>query len=914
MSGLSGNHPAFEDFLAARRRVASVVNRPIDRASVTTPVTASDTNLISDGDGDGLFPTGYRADQHHYDTDPVEGLDRENNPVDEWGWYETHPDRSDLGLSETLFALSNGYLGVRGNPAEGRDSEEHGTFINGVHETWPISHAEDAYGLAREGQAIVQVPDAKTIRVYIDDEPLRLPQVEVEDYSRGLDFREGVLRRSCIWRTAAGKRVRITNERMVSFRERHLMIVSTEVELLDDDAAVVLSSQILNRQDGEDEYSTVVEHTGATAEGPAGVGDGGDPRKSEQFSGRVFQPTYQSQPEDQRVTLGYRITRSGMTVAVSMDHELDLQNGPSCGSSGTGTHGFADAEGVEVHTELREDVARVIYHLAGHKGMKLRLQKYVAYHSSRHVSPDELAFRCARTINRAKAVGFRNLQRNQAKWLQRFWRRSDVRIPGQPEIQQATRWNIFQLLQASARAEGQGVPAKGLTGSGYGGHYFWDTEIYVMPFLSYTNPQFARNAMRFRYTMLPAAKERARELAHDGVLFPWRTINGRESSAYYAAGTAQYHIDANVSYALMKYVNASGDMDFLLDEGVHILIGTARFFMSLGFFNTAGTRFEIHSVTGPDEYTTVVNNNLYTNVMAQYNLRVAVEVVTQLKAARPYDYEDLMRRAGLSEDELDLWQRAADVMYIPFNESLGVNPQDDQFMQRQLWSLDDPAVGPKRPLLLHYHPLTIYRYQVLKQADVVLALFLQGSRFPEDVKRRDYNYYDRLTTGDSSLSAVVQSIMAAELGYHDRAMDFFTRGLYLDLNDLHGNSSDGVHIASCGGVWSGLVYGFGGFRDHDGRFSIDPRMPEEWGELEYTVTLQGTVVRVTVRAGEVELVVDPGEESDAATDAAGAAGAKDADVLTVPAGPIRVCGQEVMVGTDPVVVAGDTLLRADDAE
>ncbi|MGO1950810.1 MAG: glycoside hydrolase family 65 protein, partial [Mycobacteriaceae bacterium] len=539
-SGTNGSQDsAFEEFMAQRRRVASVVTRPIDAAGSTASGIAGEPGgptILGDVDGDGLFPSGYRADQHHYDANPLEGLDRENNPVDEWGWYEKRPERSDLGLSETLFNVSNGYLGVRGNPPEGRDSHEHGTFINGVHETWPISHAEDAYGLAREGQAIVQVPDAKTIRLYIDDEPLRLSQDEVEDYSQGIDFREGVLRRSFVWRTAAGKRVRITNERMVSFQERHLMVVSTEVELLDSDAAVVVSSQILNRQDGEDEYSTVTEHSGATADGPAGVGDGGDPRKAEQIRGRVFQPTYQAQPEDQRVTLGYRINRSGMTVAVSMDHILDLQSDPGAEAVG----------GVEIHTELREDVARVVYHLAGRKGMKLRLEKFVSYHSSRHVSPDELAFRCARTINRAKAVGFRNLQDNQKDWLAKFWERSDVTIPNHPELQQAARWNIYQLLQASARAESQGVPAKGLTGSGYGGHYFWDTEIYVMPFLSYTNPQFARNAMRFRYKMLPAARERALELSHDGVLFPWRTINGRESSAYYAAGTAQYHIDADI--------------------------------------------------------------------------------------------------------------------------------------------------------------------------------------------------------------------------------------------------------------------------------------------------------------------------------------------------------------------------------
>ncbi|WP_420098614.1 glycoside hydrolase family 65 protein, partial [Corynebacterium sp.] len=883
-SGTNGSrHTALENFLDQRRRVASVVNRPIDAADAASATeVAGVADTVGGADGEGLFPAGYRADQHHHDTDPTEGIDRQNNPVDEWGWYEKRPERTSLGLTESHFALSNGYLGVRGTPPEGRDSHAHGTFINGVHETWPISHAEDAYGLAREGQAIVQVPDAKTVRIYVDDEPLRLSQNEVEDYSRGIDFRDGVLRRSFIWRTPSGKRVRITNERMVSFNERHLMVTSTEIELLDAPAAVVVSSQILNRQDGEDEYSTVIDHTGTTADGPVGVGDGADPRKAEQFKERVFIPTYQAQPEDERVTLGYRVNHSGMTVAVSMDHRMEL--------TGADEHGDHPIDGVEVHTELREDVARVVYHMAGRTGMKLRLEKFISYHSSRHVAADELAFRCARTINRAKAVGFRALQQDQKDWLADFWDRSDVRIPGRPELQQAVRWNIFQLIQASARAETQGVPAKGLTGSGYGGHYFWDTEIYVMPFLTYTNPGFARNAMRFRYKMLPAARERALELSHDGVLFPWRTINGHESSAYYAAGTAQYHIDADVSYALMKYIYASGDTDFLLDEGIHILVGTARFFMSLGFFNSSGTRFEIHSVTGPDEYTTVVNNNLYTNVMAQYNLRVAAEVVRQMKSDRPGAYRDMMRRTGLSEDELDLWDKAADAMYIPFNESTRVNPQDDQFMQRQLWTLDDPEVGPKRPLLLHYHPLTIYRYQILKQADVVLALFLQGSQFDAETKKRDYNYYDRLTTGDSSLSAVVQSIMAAELGMHDKSLDFFHRGLFIDLNNLHGNTADGVHIASCGGVWSCLVYGFGGFRDHYGQFTIDPCVPEEWGGLEYSVTLHGRTVRVSVADGSVTL--------------------RTADDSPEVVGPITVCGEETMVSAEPVTVSGETLLRA----
>ncbi|MEJ5918970.1 MULTISPECIES: glycoside hydrolase family 65 protein [unclassified Corynebacterium] len=787
-------------------------------------------------------------------------MDRDVTPVDEWRLVETKPGGMPLGLSETLFALANGYIGMRANPPEGRDSAEHGTFINGLHETWPIKHAEDAYGLAREGQAIISAPDAKAMRLYIDDEPLRLGNADVYDYERSLDFREGILRRRFIWRTPGGKRVRVTTDRMVSFQEKHVAVMSLEVELLDSDAAVVINSQILNRQDGEDEY-----HDSSAAQG-----SDLDPRRSETLTERVLQPTFQSEsPDGNRSTLSYRCTRSGMTVACGMDHRFTVTT----------------PDGVEPYLEseqlTQEDSAQALYHVNAPAGAIIRLEKFVAYHSSRHVRGEELAFRCARTLNRVRRIGLVGMHENQQEWLERFWKRSDVLIHNKPELQQAVRWNLWQLIQASARAEFQGIPAKGMTGTGYGGHYFWDTEIYVTPFLTYTSPQFARNALRFRWDMLGAAWSRADELAHDGALFPWRTINGLESSAYYAAGTAQYHIDADIVYAMMKYVYATGDEDFLLREGSDLLLATARFWMSLGFFGENREDFQIHSVTGPDEYNTVVNNNLYTNVMARYNLNKAADVIRQMEKERPAAYRELCHRYHLDLDEVAEWQEAADKMYIPFNEELGIHPQDDQFLLRKRWNLDDPVVGPKRPLLLHYHPLTIYRHQIIKQADVVLALFLMGNQFTTEEKRADYDYYDPLTTGDSSLSAVVQSIIAAELNYDDKAMDFFLRGLYVDLADLHGNTSDGVHVASAGGVWQSLVYGFGGFRDYDGKFSINPNLPDEWEGLTYRVTIHGCRVRVTVRRRAVEVVLEDGDQA---------------------LGPIDVAGHEVIVTNEPMTV------------
>ncbi|MCW2831707.1 MAG: family 65 glycosyl hydrolase, partial [Aeromicrobium sp.] len=581
-------------------------------------------------------------------------LDRSRYPVDEWALVESHIDNDDLGTTETLFSVGNGYLGLRGNVDEGRDSFSHGTFVNGFHETWPIQHAEEAFGFARVGQTIVNAPDAKIIRLYVDDEPLLLPIADLMQYERRLDFRTGVMSRDILWRTPGGKRVQIRSRRMVSFTQRHLAVLTFEVTMVDDYAPIAISSQVLNRQDGEDEY-----HVRSKA-----MGEGVDPRKAGQMRHRVLKPqSHWGNAADGRVALGYQCTESGMTIAVAADHRLETANSYT----------------ERIQTD--DDLAKLTYRIDAEPGQTITLTKLVSYHTSRGVPSRELLDRCRRTLDRAHDEGLDHQFEQQRAWLDGFWERSDVEVAGQPEVQQATRWNLFQIAQASARAEGTGIPAKGVTGSGYGGHYFWDTEVYVLPFLTYTTPRAARNALRFRYTLLDAARSRAQQLAQHGALFPWRTINGLESSAYYAAGTAQYHIDADISFALSQYVAATGDEDFLAREAIDILVETARMWADLGFWRAnGGLVFHIHGVTGPDEYTTVVNDNLYTNVMARYNLRRAAEAVRFIEVNRPDNYRERARRVALRDDEVGEWERSADAMMIPFDEHLGVHPQDAHFL------------------------------------------------------------------------------------------------------------------------------------------------------------------------------------------------------------------------------------------
>ncbi|QEV99308.1 glycoside hydrolase family 65 protein [Microbacterium caowuchunii] len=759
-------------------------------------------------------------------------MDRDRFPVDPWRLTERWFDIDTTGVSETLFTVGNGYLGLRGNQPEGRFAHEHGTFINGFHETFPIRHAEQAYGFAEVGQTIINAPDAQVMRVYVDDEPLSFDVADLLEYERTLDMRDGVLRRDLLWRTPSGKQVRIAYERMVSFEEKHLAVMNLEVTVLNADAPVAISCQIINRQDGEDVYGGRPSHKAKA---------GFDPRKIEKLRERVLQPREHWQ-EGERSALSYQATESGMTMAVAADHLIVTDNE------------------FTMRSLIQPDIAKNMYRVQAEAGVPIRLTKLVSYHSSRGVPTAELIDRCRRTLDRARSEGVSVQFEKQRRWLDGFWERSDVRIAGHDDIQQATRWCLFQLAQAAARADGLGVPAKGVSGSGYSGHYFWDTEIYVLPFLAYTTPQWARNALRMRVHMLPAARRRAFQLNEVGALFPWRTINGEEASAYYAAGTAQYHINADVSFALAKYVRATGDVDFLYREAVDIAVETARLWTTLGFWRDekdGEDSFHIHGVTGPDEYTTVVNDNLFTNVMARFNLRFAARTVREMEFEAPEEYRLMSDRLGFDPEEADAWEKAAEAMHIPYSPSLGIHPQDEVFLDREVWDLENTP-DEQRPLLLHFHPLVIYRYQVLKQADVVLALFLQGNHFTDEEKLADFEYYDPLTTGDSTLSGVVQSILAAEVGYQELALHYFLDSLFVDLADLHQNAADGVHVASAGGVWTSLVSGFGGMRDHYGALTFDPRLPADWPELSYPITWHDTRLRIRLRA--TEMIVTANED------------------------------------------------------
>ncbi|MFO8088642.1 MAG: beta-phosphoglucomutase family hydrolase [Desulfatiglandaceae bacterium] len=744
-------------------------------------------------------------------------------PVDEWRMVEKRFAPRYLGQSETIFTLANGYMGIRGAFEEGQPALQNGTFINGFHETTPIVYAETAYGFAETAQTMLNVIDAKLMRLFVDDEPFNLKHANLLGFERILNMWEGRLERRVLWETPAGKRVEIRSIRMVSFEHRHLAAIDYEVIVHNAEAPVVLISEMVMPSDS---LGSEEERSGSLEPDPGKI----DPRRSKSFTERVLLPVLQK-CEDQRIILGHRTRNSGMTIACGIDHAVQTD----CAYS------------VEAH--CGEDRAGAVYTITASPGVSFRITKYISYHTSHSAPASELSDRAERTLSRARTNGWSKLCDSQRGYGEDFWRRSDIKITGDLRVQQSLRWNLFQLLQASARVEGAGIGARGLTGQTYEGHYFWDTEIYVLPFLIYTAPRIAGNLLRFRHSMLPAARRRARQVGEKGALFPWRTINGEEASAYYAAGTAQYHINADIVHAIRKYVQMSGDREFLASHGAEILVETARLWMSLGFYSERkGSRFCINGVTGPDEYNAVVDNNLFTNLMARENLRYAADVMTALREEAPERYAAVADRTGFRTEETEDWCRAAEAMYIPFDEEMGIHLQDDNFLDKQLWDLESE---PKEnfPLLLHYHPLVIYRHRVIKQADVVLALFLLGDSFNAREKRKNFDYYDPLTTGDSSLSVCIQSIIAAENGYGEEAFKYFRYAVLMDLADMGGNVRDGVHVASIGGTWMAITYGLAGMRDHGGILAFDPRIPIEWEAIRFSLMVRGSML-------EVELVQD----------------------------------------------------------
>ncbi len=740
---------------------------------------------------------------------PDDVFDKPVTADDCWRLSQSRWRPGQAARDETLFALANGSLGVRGGFEESA-SPSQGSFLAGVWERAPIHYHERHFGFAANTDTRVPVAEATGMRIRLGELQVDPAQGEVLSFSRVLDLREGWLSRHLRWRTPQGHTFELEAERVVPIAHPGVLAIRLRLHSIDYTGPISFDSSISGNQ--------------------SAAAQGDDPRFGA-GSGLTLQVQHVTASEAE-AWLAQATRESAISVVCAQRHTVSE---------------LAFSSAAAERSSVRQSYSGRIQ-----AGQSVAIEKFVAYAWSRprqEISLEQLHERAGASLDRVTGAGFDALRQTQARDLAVLWQHAGLSIDGDRRSEQALKFNLFHIFQSAGRDGQGGIAAKGLTGEGYEGHVFWDSETFVLPALAFIEPALVKAGLLWRLRTLDRARAHAREMNHaHGALYPWRTIDGDECSAHYPSGSAQYHINAAVAFAIRLYVEASDDQAFLAEGGAEMLVETARIWLQVGHFNARrGGAFCINDVTGPDEYTALVDNNYYTNRMAQSHLRYAVQVAGELARNSPTLLAALQRKLAWSEREVAEWSRAADAMYLPYDEPLGIVAQDDTFLDKPSWDFaGTPA--EKYPLLMHHHPLTLYRHQVCKQADALLALVLAGDNVDLATKRRSFDYYEAITVHDSTLSASTFAVLAAEVGHVEKAYRYFTEGLRVDLDDLHANTSHGAHMAAMAGSWLALAWGFGGMRIRHGGIVFDPVLPSAWRGYRYAMTWKNRCITVAVDA------------------------------------------------------------------
>ena len=724
--------------------------------------------------------------------------------------------KKDSFLYETLFHNANGYIGVRGTLEEGVPADYNtmrGTYINGFYDIVDMKQAENLCNFIEKKETMLNIADTQTVYLSVNGESFNMAQGTIVKCKRTLDMDRGFTKRDVVWKSPKGDKVEISIKRMTSFEELSLFTIEYKVTALSGNVSLMFSSKHIP------EVSNYSDPT--------------DPRLAAES------PKFISVVDDGISDgISYALcetSRSKLKCCSVVGHEITDKKARFCTAK--------DEDGAmtcDVMSDLK-------------KGESVTLIKYSIFTDS--LRCDEPLTAAKEKMKKVLGNGLDYYYKKQAEYLENFWGGSMLEIHNDPKMNEAVNFNMYELLCSSAKDSFGNIAAKGLSGEGYEGHYFWDSEMFVIPYFVLTDPYLAKMLISYRYRTLDKVRENAKLLGHKrGALFPWRTITGVECSGYFPSGTAQYHIVGDIAYAIVNYYLTTGDLDFIKECGAEILIETARLWLDVG--NYVNDTFRINDVSGPDEYTCMVNNNYYTNRVAKYNLIWAVKFFEKLEELNMA--KELSSKLKFSKNELDEMKEAAEMMYFPKFGKDGVIPQDDSFFDKPVWNLK-ATPKDKFPLLLNYHPLHLYRYQVCKQADTVMAFFLFPDAVEKNTQKKSFEYYEKITTHDSSLSKCAFSIVASKLGMQDKAYKYFGNSAEFDIRDLHDNTSYGIHTANMGGSFMAVVYGFAGLSINEKGISIAPFVPDKWSGYSFKIRFMGSRIRIDVTKEEVSVVLEEGE-------------------------------------------------------
>lgn len=722
-------------------------------------------------------------------------------PVESWSITETEFSEKLNYRNETTFALSNGYLGTRGTFVEGYDFDIdtglEGNFINGFYESEHVRYGEWNYGFPTMSQSLLNLPDCKRVEIYVDGERFDLRKGKILSYGRTLHMNQGIVTREVKWESDSGKQIRFCSCQLVCLNRKNLMALKLSVTPLNFSGNIVFVSKL---------NADVENHTRKT-----------NPLVDYGPFGRCINPN-QIYAKNYRFFYEGSTRNSGLTMACAAAHKC---------------------KGAVVYQVGKLD-ASVTYTIPAEINTNAELTKYIAYSSSLDMPIEKLEGFLMGVLDVAEGDGFAELLLEQENAMDAFWQAADIQIDGDEALQQGLRFNLFHIMQSAGRDGKTGMGAKGLSGEGYEGHYFWDTEMYVLPVFIWTNPELAKQLLLYRYHTLPQARERAKVLGHPiGALYPWRTINGEEASTYFPLGTAQYHINGDIAYAVWQYYEAAGDYEFLRDYGAEMLVETARVFADVGdFAECRDGKYCICAVTGPDEYNAIVDNNLYTNLLARENLYAALRSLEILG--------DDAHKLNITDAEKAFWKKVADNMYLPYDEKLGVYLQDDGFMMRKPYDENSIPEDKRHLLYENYHPLFVYRQRMSKQADAIYGLQLLSDRFTNEELLRNYEFYQTVTLHHSSLSTSIFGMLACRVGKQEDACRYFSESARMDLDDYHENFYAGIHAANMAGTWQSIVFGFAGLRRVKGIPEFSPVLPDGWKGYAFSIRYKGSLLKVSV--------------------------------------------------------------------
>jgi alpha,alpha-trehalose phosphorylase len=729
----------------------------------------------------------------------LEACSKKRIAIDPWKIIETEINPKKAAYWESLFALSNGYMGIRSTfEEEASNTKSHsiqGMYINSIYD-YPkyYQYVCDFKGLPERIHTMLNLCDWTTINLEVEDEKFSLFSGKILDYRRELDLKCGILNRFVIWESPKGRQVSIKISRVVSMERRHSAVIRYEVKPLNFSGTIYLESIVKGKAQNSGYSFDPVERLEAGLEGNL------------QF-------------------FMYKTRTENFKIAVTISHKLNVEN-------------------VLPTVDVQETDIVSRFALPVNIGEYICLDKHAVFFTNIEESGD-LILKAKSEIGKNINDGFQILVNEQAVFWSKYWDKADIEIGGNEGDQQIIRFNLFQLRQNHPEAEHLSISATGMTGNLYGGLVFWDTEMYMVPHYNYTEPELVRQLLMYRYNILDRARERAKQLDGVGALYSWMSISGEETNALPECSTAQYHINPDIAYAIWRYYRNTNDVEFINNYGAEILFETARYLADRGkFIAHKGGRFCINCVCGPDEYGCLVNNNCYTNMMVQFHFYFAIEIYNRMKKECPEILDELSTNLNMGSADIDLWQRAADNMYIPFNKELGIHEQDDSYLYKD--PFDMSTIPRNFDIRYSHYPLNLWRMQITKQADVVLLMLVLGDKFSKAVKKANYEFYEPRTCHGSSLSPSLHSIIASEIGLAQDAYDFFRQSLYMDVSDFRRNTYGGVHFACVGGTWMAIINGFAGMRDYDNELIFEPKLPKEWESYSFKLLYRGSLLKVRI--------------------------------------------------------------------